>query len=82
MRRCTDRRAPFSPSLFGTRVRYSGASLGSRLSSVVAGGLSPFIATMLLPYGPATLASYLMVMAALTVAAVLAATETRDRAIE
>ena len=72
----------FLSELFSTRVRYSGASLGSQLSSVVAGGLSPFIATMLLPYGPATLASYLMVMAALTVAAVLAATETRDRAIE
>jgi MHS family shikimate/dehydroshikimate transporter-like MFS transporter len=72
----------FLSELFGTRVRYSGASLGSQLSSVVAGGLSPFIATMLLPYGPAALASYLVVMAALTVAAVLAAAETRDRAIE
>jgi len=74
--------AAYFSELFGTRVRYSGASLGSQLSSVVAGGLSPFIATMLLPYGPAALASYLVVMAALTVTAVLAAAETRDRAIE
>jgi len=72
----------FLSELFDTRIRYSGASLGSQLSSVVAGGLSPFIATMLLPYGPATLASYLIVMAAFTIAAVLAAAETRDRAIE
>ena len=38
----------FFSELFGTRVRYSGASLGSQLSSVVAGGLSPFIATALM----------------------------------
>jgi MFS family permease len=50
-RRCTDRRPRSCPELFGTRVRYSGASLGSQLSSVIAGGLSPFIATALLPYG-------------------------------
>jgi hypothetical protein len=49
---------------------------------VVAGGLSPFIATMLLPYGPAALATYLVVMAGLTIVAVLAAAETRDRAID
>ncbi len=52
------------------------------IPSVVAGGLSPFIATMLLPYGPAALATYLVVMAGLTIVAVLAAAETRDRAID
>jgi len=40
--------ASFFSELFGTRVRYSGASLGYQLSSVVAGGLSPLIATSLL----------------------------------
>ena len=48
--------AAFLSELFGTRVRYSGASLGSQLSSVIAGGLSPFIATALLPYGRGALA--------------------------
>ena len=56
--------AAFFSELFGTRVRYSGASLGSQLSSVVAGGLSPFIATALLArYGPNALACYLIAMA-------------------
>ena len=40
--------AAFLSELFGTRVRYSGASLGAQLASVLAGGLSPFIATALL----------------------------------
>ncbi len=40
--------ASFFSELFGTRVRYSGASLGYQLSSVIAGGLSPLIATALL----------------------------------
>jgi MFS family permease len=34
--------------LFGTRVRYSGASLTYQLTSVVSGGVAPFIATVLL----------------------------------
>jgi metabolite-proton symporter len=36
--------AAFFSELFGTRVRYSGASLGYQLSSVLAGGLAPLIA--------------------------------------
>jgi MFS family permease len=73
--------AAFLSELFGTRVRYSGASLGSQLSSVIAGGLSPFIATALLPYGRGALASYVIAMALVTIVAVLMASETRHRAI-
>ena len=73
--------AAFLSELFRTRVRYSGASLGSQLSSVVAGGVSPFIATALLPYGRGALASYLIGMAAVTIVSVLIASETRDRDI-
>jgi MFS transporter, MHS family, shikimate and dehydroshikimate transport protein len=69
--------AAFLAELFGTRVRYSGASLGSQLASVVAGGLSPFVATALLPYGRGALAAYIIAMAAVTIAAVLMASETR-----
>lgn len=71
--------AAFLSELFGTRVRYSGASLGSQLSTVIAGGLSPFIATALIPYGRVALASYLVVMALITIAAVLLAPETRHQ---
>ena len=73
--------AAFLSELFGTRVRYSGASLGSQLSSVVAGGLSPFIATALLPYGRVALASYIIAMALVTIVAVLIASETRHQTI-
>ena len=73
--------AAFLAELFGTRVRYSGASLGSQLASVVAGGLSPFIATALLPYGRGALAAYVIAMALVTIASVFAASETRHRDI-
>jgi MHS family shikimate/dehydroshikimate transporter-like MFS transporter len=73
--------AAFLSELFGTRVRYSGATLGAQLSSVIAGGLSPFIATALLPYGRGALASYIIAMALVTIAAVLVASETRHDTI-
>ena len=74
--------AAFLSELIGTRVRYSGASLGSQVSSVVAGGLSPFIATALLPYGRGALAAYIIAMALVTIVSVLIASETRDRQME
>ncbi|HLY09608.1 MAG TPA: MFS transporter, partial [Planctomycetota bacterium] len=40
--------AAFFAELFGTKVRYSGASLGYQLSSALAGGLAPIIAGGLL----------------------------------
>jgi MHS family shikimate/dehydroshikimate transporter-like MFS transporter len=64
--------------MFGTQVRYSGASLGSQLASVLAGGLSPFIATELLRRyssgGP--IALYVIAMAAITLIALLTVKET------
>jgi MFS transporter, MHS family, shikimate and dehydroshikimate transport protein len=71
--------AAFLSELFGTRVRYSGASVGSQLASVIGGGLSPFIATALLPYGRGPLSAYLIGMAVVTMIAVFLATETRHR---
>src|SRR6185503_12381581 len=73
--------AAFLSEMFGTRVRYSGASLGAQLSSVLTGGLSPFIATALLPYGRGALASYIIAMALVTIVAVLIATETRHQGL-
>jgi MFS transporter, MHS family, shikimate and dehydroshikimate transport protein len=70
--------AAFFAELFGTHVRYTGASLGSQLASVLAGGLSPFIATALLArYGRDALVAYVIGLALVTVVAVLAAPETR-----
>jgi MFS family permease len=63
--------------LFATRVRYSGASLGSQLASVIAGGLSPFIATALFKlYGTPALVAYLVAMAGITILALQLLTET------
>jgi hypothetical protein len=71
--------AAFLSELFGTRVRYSGASLGAQLASVLAGGLSPFIATALLAqYGKTALSLYIIGMAVVTIVAVFVATETRE----
>ena len=69
--------ASFFSELFGTRVRYSGASLGYQLASVFAGGLAPFIATALLAaFGYGAVALYLAFMALITIVAVVLASET------
>jgi metabolite-proton symporter len=74
----------FLSELFGTRVRYSGSSLGAQLASVFAGGLAPIIATKLLleGYGRGALAGYLIVMSLITIVAVGAAIETRERGVD
>jgi len=67
----------FFSELFGTSVRYSGASLGAQLSAAVAGGFSPLIATALLPkYGPNAIAIYIIGLALITIVAVWSAAET------
>ena len=69
--------AAFLSEMFGTRVRYSGASLGSQLASVLAGGLAPLIATALMAnYGRNAVAFYLIAMAAVTIVSVAVAAET------
>ena len=76
--------AAFLSELFGTRVRYSGASLGAQLASVAAGGAAPLIATKILGlgYGRGMLALYMVFMATLTVWAVIAARETVHGGVE
>ncbi len=69
--------AAYFCEMFSTRVRYSGASLGYQLASVLAGGLSPLIATVLLGYyGYTAVAWYLAGMALITIIAVVTAAET------
>jgi metabolite-proton symporter len=69
--------AAYFSELFGTGVRYSGASLGYQLASVLSGAPAPFIATALLAsFGSTAVAAYMTVLAAITVVAVLLAPET------
>jgi metabolite-proton symporter len=71
--------AAFFSELFGTNVRYSGASLGSQLGAPFAGGLAPLIATALLGWSggrPWPIALYMIVMVLITFCSVFLAAET------
>jgi MHS family shikimate/dehydroshikimate transporter-like MFS transporter len=69
--------AAYFSELFSTRVRYSGASLVYQLTSVVSGGMAPFIATLLVArYGSWSVASYMAASCLLTLIATLFAPET------
>jgi len=71
--------AAFFCELFGTEVRYSGASVGYQLAAPLAGGLAPLIATALLASTggqPWPVAIYLIVLAAITLVSVWLAAET------
>ena len=73
--------ASFLSELFGTKVRYSGVSLGYNLASIFAGALSPLIATELMTaYKPETwpISLYMIVLALITIVSVYYATETRQ----
>jgi MFS transporter, MHS family, shikimate and dehydroshikimate transport protein len=75
--------ASFFSELFGTKVRYSGVSLGYNLASIFAGALSPLIATSLMAaYKPDTwpISVYMIILAVITVVSVYFASETRQRA--
>ncbi|MDI6102350.1 MFS transporter [Actinoplanes sp. NEAU-A12] len=84
--------AAFFSELFGTSVRYTGASVGYQLASILAGALAPIVALKLLgdvtDPDPTAVAIYMTVASALTVVAVLAARETartslhHDRTLE
>ena len=71
----------FFSELFGTKVRYSGVSIGYQLASIIAGGLAPIIAVKLLrTYGSGTpIAVYVAICALISVVAVVSYRETRDR---
>ena len=76
--------ASFISELFGTRVRYSGASMGYQLAGIFGGALAPIIATALLAWSGSSLAVSLYVLAALTVTTIslLAAPETAGEDLE
>jgi MHS family shikimate/dehydroshikimate transporter-like MFS transporter len=69
----------YFPELFGPRVRYSGASFGFQVSAAIGGGFAPIIATAMVGYfgGTAGVSVMMIVLALITLAAALAARETR-----
>ena len=69
--------AAYFAELFGTRVRYSGASIGYQLASVFAGGLAfPISEYLIATYDYQAIAIYMALMALITVVSVLLASET------
>ncbi len=69
--------AAYLAELFGTRVRYSGASLVYQLTSVVSGGTAPFIATVLVARrGAGAVAAYVVACCLVTLVATFFAPET------
>jgi metabolite-proton symporter len=76
--------ASLIPELFGTRLRYTGASLGYQLASPIAGGLAPVIAVSLAKAFPGQdwpLAAYIIVLAVISLASVLLLAETSRKNI-
>jgi metabolite-proton symporter len=73
--------AAFLSELFGTKVRYSGVSVGYQLASIAAGGAAPAIAVALYTYFDSgyAVAWYVAGSAVLTLVAVGTYAETRHR---
>jgi metabolite-proton symporter len=73
--------AAFLSELFGTKVRYSGTSVGYQLASVFAGGLAPIVAVALYTSFDSgyAVAVYVALSALLTLVAVATYGETRHR---
>jgi MFS family permease len=84
--------AAFFSELFGTSVRYTGASVGYQLASILAGALAPIIALKLLgdvsDGNTTAVGVYVAIASVITIVAVLFSRETRatslrhDRVIE
>jgi MFS family permease len=79
--------ASLIPELFGTRLRYTGASIGYQLAAPIAGGTSPLIAAWLthtFPGQPWLLAVYIIAICTLSLVCVyfLAETSRKDLTVE
>ncbi len=81
--------AAFFSELFGTSVRYTGASVGYQLASILAGAIAPIVALRLLGSADGGAAGanttavgiYIAITSLLTVIAVLAVKETRNTSL-
>ncbi|MEJ2852982.1 MULTISPECIES: MFS transporter [unclassified Saccharothrix] len=76
--------AAFFSELFGTKVRYSGASVGYQLASIAAGAVAPLIATALLRDFKSSfpIVLYVLAMCVITVIAVLVSRETKGTSLD
>jgi MHS family shikimate/dehydroshikimate transporter-like MFS transporter len=74
----------YFPELFGSRVRYTGASFGFQASAAIGGGFAPIIATAMAGYfgGTGGVAVMMIILALITLAAALAARETRGAPLD
>jgi MHS family shikimate/dehydroshikimate transporter-like MFS transporter len=75
--------AAYMPELFGTRVRYSGASFGFQAAAALGGGFAPIIATALAGTmgGTAGVSMMLILLALITFVATLCARETKGESL-
>ena len=77
--------AAYFTELFGTSVRYTGASVGYQLASIFAGALAPIIALKLLgdvnDGNTTAVGIYVGIAAVLTIVSVLASKETRSTSL-
>jgi MFS transporter, MHS family, shikimate and dehydroshikimate transport protein len=73
----------YFPELFGTRVRYTGASFGFQAAAAIGGGFAPIIATALAGTmgGTAGVSTMLILLAAITFVATLCARETKGESL-
>jgi MHS family shikimate/dehydroshikimate transporter-like MFS transporter len=73
----------YFPELFGTRVRYSGASFGFQTAAALGGGFSPIIATALAGTmgGTSGVSMMLILLALITFVAALYARETKSESL-
>ena len=73
----------YFPELFGTRVRYSGASFGFQTAAALGGGFAPIIATALAGTmgGTAGVSMMLILLAVITFVATLCARETKGESL-
>jgi len=77
--------ASFMPELFGTKVRYSGISLGFQIGGAIGGGLTPLIAAAITGWsGGVTwpISVFLIVLGLVTTAAILSTPETSEKSID
>jgi MFS transporter, MHS family, shikimate and dehydroshikimate transport protein len=77
--------ASFMPELFGTKVRYSGISLGFQIGAAIGGGLTPLVAAAVVGWsGGATwpISVFLILLGLVTTLAVISTRETSGKSIE